>query len=1035
MKKEQREDLLTLVRMTYHGLENLDDPVFSREEISYKRKAAEKAAELLTETELGRLIEEGNLVELKTRVSKVGATNLLWNSVPMQGDLALFNSEQLDIDVFVEFNKLLHGSGSSDERLQSWSDYLDKRSLNNKWTTPTYFMFLCDPGSEYFVKPGAASWLLRYYGDDISLPAKPSGPMYARLKEHASDALEAFRELGAQDMIHVQSLIWVAHQRSSELRKQMEAARSGGASDFAERAKKSGFQDLAARILRHVISAGPLTNEMLTALIHLFKHGRSTPDNIRKNLAICGAEEFAEELIGRQDEGGYTAVGRLAVEGLDRIQLEAVRKLLQKVSQAGSFDEVAAAVDEYEQAGVPIVEHGIYSPWLHYLQPDYCPILNGPVIESYKALGLPRDGSYVEAMRIARAVAHQLGTSSRGDIDVMFYLEGKRGPSSDTGASIWKIAPGENARQWDECRDKGFIAIGWDKMGNVIGLDEKQFWARHQEVLRQNPDLRNTKGWSKGAVKQLWDFVNLKPGDVVLANKGKTLVLGIGTVTGEPFFVSGATYAHRLPVNWYDTEPRLVDKPGWVRTMLKLDKSDLDAIAASTPSGDPEADIPGFRTETIDLLRHALEKLDISTPDDHRVALELVRKGRMLSLYFGDWLLVSVPSSNYPDLPVTMNLDTRIYSQEGFERTDKYADTESNYAVFHLPMHVIETDRDSVLSAFDSAISRAYTLYSGWSRTPHRKENSLLYLARLLGVDLPPRHDEDEIEESVPTHQTPYKAPYSIEEMSSQTGHSIESIKQWIDAIQRKKQAIIYGPPGTGKTYIAEHLARHLVSQGSGFVRTIQFHPSYTYEDFMQGIRPEPREGGGLAFPIKPGHFLEFCREARARSPHTCVMIIDEINRANLSKVFGELMYLLEYRERSIPLAAGEQFSIPSNTRIIGTMNTADRSIALVDFALRRRFAFVRLEPQMDLLRRKLSLSNPDFPSDKLIGLLEEMNRAIGDDGFKIGITYFLGPDLMLNIQSIWMNEIEPYIEEYFFERPELADQYRWRAVSGRLAP
>ena len=141
---------------------------------------------------------------------------------------------------------------------------------------------------------------------------------------------------------------------------------------------------------------------------------------------------------------------------------------------------------------------------------------------------------------------------------------------------------------------------------------------------------------------------------------------------------------------------------------------------------------------------------------------------------------------------------------------------------------------------------------------------------------------------------------------------------------------------------MAEHLARHLIAGGDGYAEVVQFHPEYAYEDFIQGIRPQTRSDGGLEYPMIPGRFLRFCQEARFREDR-CVLIVDEINRANLSRVFGELMYLLEYRGREVPLAGGGMLGIPANVRLIGTMNTADRSIALVDHALRRRFAFTQV--------------------------------------------------------------------------------------------
>ena len=261
----------------------------------------------------------------------------------------------------------------------------------------------------------------------------------------------------------------------------------------------------------------------------------------------------------------------------------------------------------------------------------------------------------------------------------------------------------------------------------------------------------------------------------------------------------------------------------------------------------------------------------------------------------------------------------------------------------------------------------------------------------------------------------------------------LADIERWIRAIERKKQAILYGPPGTGKTFAAEVLARHLVGGGHGFVELVQFHPSYAYEDFIQGIRPEALPEGGLDYPVKSGRFLDFCNRAKERDG-TCVLIIDEINRANLSRVFGELMYLLEYRGKSIPLAAGgEHFSIPENVRILGTMNTADRSIALVDHALRRRFAFLELRPSYETLRRFHEGNGYDV--EPLVQLLEEVNAAIADPHYEVGITYFLLEDLADQVEDVWTMEVLPYLEEYFFDQSDKVDRFRWKEVRGKLQP
>jgi 5-methylcytosine-specific restriction protein B len=148
----------------------------------------------------------------------------------------------------------------------------------------------------------------------------------------------------------------------------------------------------------------------------------------------------------------------------------------------------------------------------------------------------------------------------------------------------------------------------------------------------------------------------------------------------------------------------------------------------------------------------------------------------------------------------------------------------------------------------------------------------------------------------------PIQPEYPLATCSAETGFDVPTLESWVRAVNRKGQAIIYGPPGTGKTFMAEKLAAHLIGGGDSFSDLVQFHPAYAYEDFMQGLRPQTNGTGGLHYPLVPGRFLEFCKRAASRT-EPCVLIIDEINRANLARVFGELMYLLEYRKREIPLA------------------------------------------------------------------------------------------------------------------------------------
>jgi hypothetical protein len=330
------------------------------------------------------------------------------------------------------------------------------------------------------------------------------------------------------------------------------------------------------------------------------------------------------------------------------------------------------------------------------------------------------------------------------------------------------------------------------------------------------------------------------------------------------------------------------------------------------------------------------------------------------------------------------------------------------------------------LSFKGAAFGESQRLPSLYQLYPERNEADRLIVAKMhellnLPLELNDETDGDEIVNLI---------DFTIEECSQATGFPVNQVATWLAAIERKKQAVFYGPPGTGKTFVSHLVARHIVGGGDGFIERIQFHPAWTYEDFMQGIRPETDQKGNLHFELKAGRFVEFCTRARQRRD-VCVLIIDELNRANIARVFGELMYLLEYREQDMPLSGGLRFSIPDNVRIVGTMNTADRSIALVDFALRRRFAFIELLPEYSILHAFQATRSVD--AGGLIAVLKEVNAKIDDKNFHLGISFFMVEKLVEKLEEIWRMEIETYLEEYFFSQPSTVSGYRWDKIKDRL--
>lgn len=293
------------------------------------------------------------------------------------------------------------------------------------------------------------------------------------------------------------------------------------------------------------------------------------------------------------------------------------------------------------------------------------------------------------------------------------------------------------------------------------------------------------------------------------------------------------------------------------------------------------------------------------------------------------------------------------------------------------------------------------------------------YVEKLIALFADDIGEVEEVETSYPA--------YDVDKFLDEVYMDLTDYNTLVGLVRTKKNVILQGAPGVGKTFAAKRLAYSMMGEKDpNRVMLVQFHQSYTYEDFIEGFRPTSASSG---FEIKKGSFYNFCKKAQEDLENEYFFIIDEINRGNLSKIFGELFMLIENDKRGNSLQllySDEKFNVPSNVYIIGMMNTADRSLAMLDYALRRRFAFYTMNPgfNSDGFRTyRAALANDKM--DKLIACVESLNGVIASDeslgeGFCIGHSYFCNIDTVTEavLSNIVEYELVPLLKEYWFDEP-----------------
>lgn len=708
----------------------------------------------------------------------------------------------------------------------------------------------------------------------------------------------------------------------------------------------------------------------------------------------------------------YTKYNATSKGDAYRIVLDSIVRIA-KAAKSGDFQEIDK--EDYAISGV-------YKWKIAFLYADFrlIPIFKKEMlVDVTKALGLEDSKS--------KSVSELQGfiMKEKGEQDLFEYYDyllslinpdenkTKEQGQAGEGPRYWLYAPGEDAFMWNEFYNTGTMGLGWDKIG-----DYRQYPDDHT-LLAAIEQHYGGGGSHKNDKCAITDFVKkINVGDIVLVKHGRKKLIGRGIVTSEYYYDDSVdSFKSRRKVEWTHKGEWYVEDTLVMKTLTDITKYDgypkqLESTMGITSNQkDMGAEAKHWWLNASPKV-WKMSEWKVGEIQEYTLYNDKGNKRRVFQNFLdaseGDIVIC------YETNPVKKITTIARVSKANDGKKICFSKTET----LSEPVDYAIIKSHPALEQMEFLVNPNGTFFS----LTDNEFNTIIEIIR--------QNNDEEVE----ALDSP---DYTSKDFLKEVYMDSTNYEELVELLKTKKNIILQGAPGVGKTFCAERLAYSIMGKkDSRRIKTVQFHQSYSYEDFILGYKP-----AGETFKLRNGVFYNFCIEATNNPNQDYFFIIDEINRGNLSKIFGELLMMIEkdYRGKEITLAYSDQgFHVPENLYIIGMMNTADRSLALIDYALRRRFSFFDMKPGFESEGFKNHIKAAGCAKlEKVINLISDLNTEIREDdslgsGFEIGHSYFCGKAEAMTdsyVKRVVKYDIIPTIQEYWFDNEKKAKEWSEKLI------